>query len=302
MYPDELPQVGEVVMVRVTEANLEVGATCELLEYNHIGGLVIATELSRKRIRSVKQVIGLGKEEAVVVLRVDRSGIDLSKRRLEEGDSPKAKTRFAKSKIVHSIFNRVGVVLGIPLIELYESFGWAMYRRDEDDDDDTRHPLDDFHLAMHDPALVFGKFQAQIQALNAKYQLTAGSGVLELLMACIGHRLQLKPVRVQAELEATCFSKQGVSALHHAFLPFREAPKQKKDKKQTVPATVAEELADELLVRVCTKASPIYAVYAVSHDKTKALAAVKNVLETVQARLRQHGGQALMNKEPKISI
>jgi len=48
-----------------------------------MGGMILLSELSRRRIRSINKLIRVGKQEVCMVLRVDREKgyIDLSKRR-----------------------------------------------------------------------------------------------------------------------------------------------------------------------------------------------------------------------------
>lgn len=64
-------QVDDVVMVNV-RAIAEMGAYVYLLEYNNIEGMILLSELSRRRIRSINKLIRVGKTEPVVVIRVDK--------------------------------------------------------------------------------------------------------------------------------------------------------------------------------------------------------------------------------------
>ena len=50
----------------------EMGAYVQLLEYDNIEGMILLSELSRRRIRSIQKLIRVGKNEVVVVLRVDK--------------------------------------------------------------------------------------------------------------------------------------------------------------------------------------------------------------------------------------
>ena len=43
-----------------------------LNEYNGIEGMILLSELSRRRIRSINKLIRVGRMEVVVVLRVDK--------------------------------------------------------------------------------------------------------------------------------------------------------------------------------------------------------------------------------------
>ena len=112
MYENKYPEVDDVVMVQV-KSIAEMGAYVALLEYNGIEGMILLSELSRRRIRSITKLIkvfslrgklsgaritscethsGLalqvGRQEPVMVLRVDKEKgyIDLSKRRVAAED------------------------------------------------------------------------------------------------------------------------------------------------------------------------------------------------------------------------
>ena len=50
----------------------EMGAYVKLLEYDDIDGMILLSELSRRRIRSIQRLIRIGRNEVVVVLRVDK--------------------------------------------------------------------------------------------------------------------------------------------------------------------------------------------------------------------------------------
>ena len=71
MYEAKFPEVDQVVMVQV-KSIAEMGAYVQLLEYNNIEGMILLSELTRRRIRSVSKLIKVGRIEPVMVLRVDK--------------------------------------------------------------------------------------------------------------------------------------------------------------------------------------------------------------------------------------
>lgn len=133
-----------------------MGAYVKLLEYDNIDGMILLSELSRRRIRSIQKLIRIGRNEVVVVLRVDKekgkwlqlssqrrekgetsrtwnfdflSGyIDLSKRRVSPEDIIKCEERYNKSKLVHSIMRHVAEKTKTPIEELYQNIGWPLNR------------------------------------------------------------------------------------------------------------------------------------------------------------------------------
>lgn len=105
-YKSRLPETDELVMVNVVNIE-EMGVYVNLLEYNNIEGMILLTELSRRRIRSINKLIRVGRNEVVVVVRVDRDKgyIDLSKRRVSPEDISKCEERFVRGKTVRIISN-----------------------------------------------------------------------------------------------------------------------------------------------------------------------------------------------------
>ena len=71
MYESPYPEVDDLVMVNVRQI-ADMGAYVTLLEYNNIEGMILLSELSRRRIRSIQKLIRVGRNEIVVVLRVDK--------------------------------------------------------------------------------------------------------------------------------------------------------------------------------------------------------------------------------------
>ena len=101
-YEPQYPEIEELVMVNVRNI-AEMGAYVTLLEYNNIEGMILLSELSRRRIRSINKLIRVNRNEVVMVLRVDKKNgyIDLSKRRVSPEDvrAPTRETRLAGTRL-----------------------------------------------------------------------------------------------------------------------------------------------------------------------------------------------------------
>ncbi len=70
-YEQHFPEKEDVVMCNVRSI-AEMGAYVDLLEYKDIEGMILLSELSRRRIRSINKLIRVGRSECVVVIRVDK--------------------------------------------------------------------------------------------------------------------------------------------------------------------------------------------------------------------------------------
>jgi len=137
-----------------------MGAYVKLLEYDNIDGMILLSELSRRRIRSIQKLIRVGRNEVVVVLRVDKEKgmlygkymdqedwyklvgyIDLSKRRVSPEDVIKCEERYNKGKMVHSIMRHVAEKTEHGIEDLYEKIAWPLNKK-------YGHAVDAFKLSI----------------------------------------------------------------------------------------------------------------------------------------------------------
>mmetsp|Transcript_44664 Transcript_44664/g.77293 ORF Transcript_44664/g.77293 Transcript_44664/m.77293 type:complete len:358 (+) Transcript_44664:78-1151(+) len=196
-YEQQFPEIEELVVVNVRHI-AEMGAYVTLLEYNNIEGMILLSELSRRRIRSINKLIRVNRNEVVMVLRVDKEKgyIDLSKRRVSPEDVAKCEDRYNKAKAVHSVLRHVADQQGAALEDLYRRCGWPLYRR-------AGHAYDAFKLALTQD----GVFEGLEMSEAEKTELTA----------YIRRKLAPQPIKVRADVEVTCFAYEGVEAVRAAL-------------------------------------------------------------------------------------
>ena len=181
----------DVVMVNVRSV-AEMGAYVSLQEYDNIGGMILLSELSRRRIRSINKLIRVGRQECVVVLRVDpnKGYIDLSKRRVSTEEIRKCEDRYNKGKAVNQIIRHVAETTGYDMEELYKRTAWHFDKK-------FGSSYDAFKLSITDPDTVFEGVE-----LDAK--------VKDLLLHDIRKRLTPQPVSLDEERERKKGGECGV--------------------------------------------------------------------------------------------
>ncbi|KAN0061525.1 hypothetical protein ACQY0O_006372 [Thecaphora frezii] len=261
-YKKELPDVDEVVMCQVQQI-AEMGAYVKLLEYDGAEGMILLSELSRRRIRSIQKLIRVGRNEVVVVLRVDKEKgyIDLSKRRVSPEDIIKCEEQFQKSKAVHSMMAHIAGKLGNPIEELYEKVAWPL---------DTKygHSFDAFKLAIIEPEKVFEGIEVD-------------EAVRKELDANIARRFTPQPVKIRADVEVTCFGYEGIDAIKKA-LRAGEAVST-----ETIP------------IKIKLVAPPLYVLITNSTDKTGGIALMEEALVKITESIRASGGEVNIKMKPK---
>lgn len=266
MYEEELPEANSMVMVRVNKVE-EYGAFVSLLEYNNIEGMILSSEVSRKRIRSIHKHLRIGKQDVMQVLRVDKDKgyIDLSKKYVTEEDVREATERFAKSKTVHSIMKHVAVTCNIGLEDLLKEIAWPLYEEYENEEG-TGHAL----TGLQDILLEEGKLD--------KY--TIADEVKKTLLKEITHRLAEQPVKVQARIEVTCFTEEGIDAIKPALL----AGKAVGDEKRPVDINL--------------QSTPIYRISTHCMDKQSGINLLNDAIAAIKAEITKSKGKLAVKEAP----
>jgi len=262
MYCNKFPEADDLVIVQV-KLVAEMGAYVSLLEYNNIEGMILLSELSRRRIRSINKLIRVGRTEIVVVMRVDQEKgyIDLSKRRVSPEDIAKCEEKYNKSKAVHSIMRHVSETCKIRLEDLYNKFGWDLYAR-------FGHAYDAFKLMITDAERVL-----------APYELT--EEVKETLLSNISRRLTPQPIKLRADLEVTCFSYEGIDAI-----------------KESLKAGEAVG-SEEMPIKIKLVAPPLYVMMTTSLDKDIGLQKLNEAVENITKTIQKHGGDINIKAAPR---
>lgn len=262
-YENKYPEVDDVVVVNVKEI-ADMGAYVKLLEYDDVEGMILLSELSRRRIRSIQKLIKVGRNEVAVVMRVDKDKgyIDLSKRRVSPEEATKAEERFNKSKAVHSILRHVAEKHKVPLETLYETIGWPLSRK-------YGHAYEGFKVAITNSDSVFEDIKAPSE------------DILEDLKAQIARKLTPNPIKVRADVEVTYFGYEGVDAVKNAL-------------------RAGENLSTDMNpVKVKLVAAPLFVLTCVSLDKNGAVEALKKSIEEMKQSIESVGGTLNVKMEPK---
>ncbi|KAI1468807.1 translation initiation factor 2, alpha subunit [Daldinia caldariorum] len=261
-YEEKYPEIDSFVMVNVKQI-ADMGAYVKLLEYDNIDGMILLSELSRRRIRSIQKLIRVGRNEVVVVLRVDKEKgyIDLSKRRVSPEDIVKCEERYNKSKMVHSIMRHVAEKTQTPIETLYESIAWPLNKR-------YGHSIDAFKLSITNP--------------DVWNDITFPSEpVAEELKSYIGKRLTPQPTKVRADIEVTCFEYDGIDAV------------------KTALRTAEARNTEDNQVKVRLVSPPLYVLTSTCLDKNVGISRLEEAIVDIRNSITSAGGQLVVKMEPK---
>ncbi|KAF2144574.1 uncharacterized protein K452DRAFT_266523 [Aplosporella prunicola CBS 121167] len=261
-YEQKYPEVDEFVMVNVKQI-AEMGAYVKLLEYDNIDGMILLSELSRRRIRSIQKLIRVGRNEVVVVLRVDKEKgyIDLSKRRVSPEDIVKCEERYNKSKMVHSIMRHVATNAQMPIEKLYETIVWPLHRK-------YGHAVDAFKLSITNPD-VWTEVAFPSQSVEKE------------LTTYIAKRLTPQPTKVRADVEVTCFGYDGIDAVKEAL------------------RTAESKNTTDTQIKVKLVSPPLYVLTSQCLDKNLGISVLEEAIKDITANIQKNGGDCKIKMAPK---
>mmetsp|Transcript_23284 Transcript_23284/g.30183 ORF Transcript_23284/g.30183 Transcript_23284/m.30183 type:complete len:335 (+) Transcript_23284:50-1054(+) len=264
-YEEMYPEPESLVMVNVRNI-AEMGAYVTLLEYNNIEGMILLSELSRRRIRSINKLIRVNRNEVVMVLRVDREKgyIDLSKRRVSAEDVAKCEERFNKAKAVHRVMRHVCEKQHCSLEELYQTVGWPLYKK-------YGHAYDAFKLCLSNDEPTENIFQVCEISQERK----------TILVDYIKKKLSPTPTKIRADIEVTCFAYEGIMAVKEALLKGIEA--------QT----------EECPIQVKLIAPPLYVMTTMTLDKEMGVIVLQKGIDLITELILAKNGKIDVKMAPK---
>jgi len=268
-YKNHYPEIDDVVMVNVRYLK-EMGAYGNLLEYHDIEGMILLSELSRRRIRSINKLIRVGRQECVVVIRVDKDKgyIDLSKRRVSPEEVVKCEAKFANAKTVNSILRHVGELMGYKSDEeleaLYEKTAWYF---------DSKHKKPGFSYEM---------FKHAVQNPTVLDELDIDEETKKCLYDNICRKLTPAQTKLRADIEVQCTYYDGVDAVKRAL------------KKGLELSTEAMPIKINLI------APPLYVVTTNTLERIVGLAKLNEALEAIKTEILAANGNFHIQKEARI--
>jgi len=262
-YETQYPPVESLVVVNVKQI-AEMGAYVTLLEYGNIEGMILYSELSRRRIRSINKLIRVGKNEVVMVLRVDKEKgyIDLSKRRVSQEEAQVCEERYNKSKMTHSVLRHVAELRGIKVLQLYETIAWPLYKR-------FPHVYDAFRLAIVEPEKVFGDMNIESDNMKA-------------LIIQIKRKLTPNPIKIRADIEVTCYNYEGIDAIKNALM---------------VGVNMS---TTEIPITIKLIAPPLYVMTTQTLEKEEGLVTLEKAIGEIEKTLSASGGSLTVKTPPKV--
>jgi len=236
MYKKEYPDIGDLVMCVINDIN-SINIQVSLLEYNNKQAMMLISNLSNKRIRSISKLLYIGKKDVLQVINVNKEKdyIDLSKKSIQKEEIYKYKKQYKKDKTVHNIVKHVAITNKLPLEELLNKLNWPSYNMFKNLVDNNEYNNDEL-------------------TPNIKNDL----------LKIIKYRFTEHIIKLQVDIELTCFNIRGIDAI-----------------KEALKAGI--NLDKSINIRLIS--SPLYSVTIETTNKEDGILSLENVINTISKKI-----------------
>lgn len=272
MKPGAHPVVGEITMVVPTEIT-ELGVYVNLVEYGNLGGLIVSKDLSKKRFRSIKKIVRIGKKFPALVVSIDadKGYISLSKKEVAGEEAAQYENTYRTYKYVHdlvcSFANKLekerGTTVGQQFI--YNAFIWSL---------------------STDPEQLIFLLKSASKDFDRIYEGKL-DGADPDCIACFKDILAVKfkenDVVLEAVMEITCLEMAGVNTI------------------KSVLAEAQDLATDEHPFAIKLVKSPFYSITIKTTDPKGARNLVEDAMEFIRKELEKKGARFKVAKMPEAT-
>jgi translation initiation factor 2 subunit 1 len=281
MKSTKFPSVDDVVMVVPTKIT-DLGVYVSLPEYDGIEGLIILSEISKRRYRSINQEVKLGKSFPACVMSVDTSSdnITLSKKVVSDTDKHRCMETYRKNKTITDIMKQLvrkielsdQINPKLSLRTVFELFVWVL------ENDHT-----DVYEIIKSATKQFDKIyelSTLIEKLNKVYSdAQIEQSVIDLYREILNAKFKDEIVNLQGVISLTCFESDGINSIKLAL-------------------ATGQNVNSELIIKLI--APPYYGIFLKCKDQVVGLEIITLAMEEIKTKMISLNGDCAIIKMPSI--
>lgn len=272
-YESEFPEVDDVVVVQVKRI-VAMGAYVSLLEYDGREGMMLLSELSKRRIRSVAKLLKVGRTEICMVMRadLDKGYVDLSKRRVDPEDSKLKQEQFARAKAVHGVIAHVAQLHEVECDELSKKISWPLNIKYQD-------AHEAFKKHINEEIDMWKEIDFSEPGVDLTDKMDAIKADIEISLR---RRLITQALRIRAKIDVSCSLFEGIDAIKESLLKGFEAS------------------SEECEVKIQLIAHPMFMLTCTCRDKPLAFSTLEKAMDLIKEAIVSKGGEFGIKAKPEL--
>lgn len=258
-YENSYPKVGQLVMCIVKSID-DNSITVELLEYNNLQGMILISELTRRRIRSIKQITEVGKFEVAVVTKIDidTNCIDLSKKATSPEEITICQNNYNKAKIINNIAKYFAEVNNLNVLKFYQNIIWPLYKK-----------------YVH----CYEAFKLLLDGFDIFTDLIIEDQIKIILTEYILKKMKNQDSKIYAKIDLKCFEYEGIDAIKNALI-------------------LGLQKCNNF--KIIYLAAPEYLLCYQSNDLQKGISVLNDIIKIIKDSIEKNGGNLIVTEDPKV--
>jgi translation initiation factor 2 subunit 1 len=265
-YEKTTPEVDDLVMVQISRIE-EHGAYATLLEYDGLEGMILISELSKRRIRSISKLVRIGQIQCCAVLRVDKGNIDLSKKRVSSEEARAFEMKYSNFKAVHAIMKTVASNLSLEAEKICEVISWPLSRSGGSSYEALRR-------------IASGSGDEFLRLLRENPRFT--QDIEQALVEVVNRKLTPQPVKIRADIEVSCFGYSGIQAVKSAILKGKSLS------------------SSDVQLSIRLVAPPQYMIVTSTFMKDAGFNIIDNCIDVIKKEIEALGGKFSLKEKPAV--
>lgn len=280
-YEHELPAVDDIVVISPTLVQ-DMGIYANLLEYNNIEGFMVRSEVTRRRIKSIKKYIKIGKQEFTVVLNINDKYIDLSKKRTTDSNIQQFKSKYKRHKSIHNVIKYIAEHYNINFESLLNATIWSINRHIDNETIQFNDVFSAFEAIAAKNTDILCLFELdKARAYNENEDMPSIDELNTILYNIIKQKYEPKMKTVRAVISLKCF-KNGIDGIKRAL---NEGLKHS---------------TEDLKIKINLITSPNYSIYIETTQLDKGIELINNTIESIKIKILCEYGEIEIIEQPRV--
>ncbi|AYV85505.1 MAG: putative translation factor [Satyrvirus sp.] len=273
--PTKYPSINDLVMVVPTKIT-DLGVYVSLLEYDNIEGLIILSDLSKSRIRSMNKVVSIGKNFVACVSSFDEKKqiiLLYPKKEVSVGEAKLCENNYKTYKYIYDIVNCITKKLDkdhnlkIGTEYIYQTLIWPL---------------------SHNPNNIIASLKLANKNFDKVYEnkldVHTNPSIVQCFKDILSLKFKEKEIMVEAIIEINCYSLSGIKIIKEALFKGSEL------------ATV------EFPFKIKFVKSPYYSITVKTLNQNKATDIINSAIDVIKQYLENENGILKIIKLPEIVL
>jgi translation initiation factor 2 subunit 1 len=282
-----LPKLNDVVMVVATKIT-DLGVYVTLPEYHDVEGLILLSDLSKGRFKTITKIVSVGKMFPANVQLIDEENnrLTLGKKHVSESDAKKCTTDYKVGKLINdqivSFIKRMELdhSINVNRIDAYKAFIWNLDMSSNSD------PIsnDNTESIINDPHIVLTILKAIPKGIIPPAYDNIDPIWLKCFVSVLSKKFTERNVLIEAVIEVNCFSYGGINTIKNALLKGAEL------------ATTEIPFVIKLIK------SPFYSISIKTTKQSEAIELINKAIDVITEEITTEGGLINITKQAEMVI